>query len=199
MSQGEDRWLVHMLSRNSAFRAGLDPQELPVARTAGRFGLITCMDPRINTTALGIAPFAAGTAATSTVRIIRTIGAMAEDRNPSTSEVIGFVPEDGREVAGAAIDAAVRAFNTGAWSRSPRLRAASLLEAADHLVIQVDAVVPDLVGPGSISLDGEFRHVRSSGREEQAPPRPRAVCTRLAVDGQRCVIHARKGSSYLEL
>ena len=81
MSQSEDRWLTHLLSRNSAFRAGLDPQELPVARTAGRFGLITCMDPRINPAALGIAPFAAGGAGTSSVRIIRTIGAMAEDRS----------------------------------------------------------------------------------------------------------------------
>ena len=81
MPQSEDRWLAHILSRNSAFREGLDPGALPPARTAGRFGLITCMDPRITPAALGIAPFAAGGAGTSSVRIIRTIGAMAEDRS----------------------------------------------------------------------------------------------------------------------
>jgi len=81
MSQSEDCWLDQLLSRNAAFREGLDPRRLPVTRTPGRFGLITCMDPRINPAALGIAPFGAGGAGTSSVRIIRTIGAMAEDRS----------------------------------------------------------------------------------------------------------------------
>ena len=81
MSRNEERWLAQLLSRNHAYRDSLDPQELPVARTAGRFGLITCMDPRINPAALGITSFTAGGAGTSSVRIIRTIGAMAEDRS----------------------------------------------------------------------------------------------------------------------
>lgn len=77
----KDRWLAQLLSRNAAFREDLDPCKLPVARTAGRFGLITCMDPRINPAALGIAPFGDDGTGASEVRIIRTIGAMAEDRS----------------------------------------------------------------------------------------------------------------------
>lgn len=77
----QDRWLDHVLARNEAFREGIDPDKLPVGRAPGRFALVTCMDPRINLHALGIAPFGADGSGASGVRIMRTIGGMAEDRS----------------------------------------------------------------------------------------------------------------------
>lgn len=81
MPDREDRWLDQMVARNDAFRERIDPDRLPVDRTPGRFALITCMDPRINLEALGIAPFGADGSGASDVRIIRTIGGMADDRS----------------------------------------------------------------------------------------------------------------------
>jgi acyl-CoA reductase-like NAD-dependent aldehyde dehydrogenase len=57
----------------------------------------------------------------------------AENRNPATGEVVGLIPDGGAEAAEAGIAAAHHAFRQEAWSRSPRLRAAALLEAADRL------------------------------------------------------------------
>ena len=77
----ESRWLDNLVERNKAFTARVDENSLPVARTPGRAALITCMDPRVNPEALGIDPFGSRGQGSSDVRIIRTIGGMAEDRS----------------------------------------------------------------------------------------------------------------------
>ena len=81
MANSENSWLHHLLDRNEAFRAGTEPENLPTTRTPGRYGLVTCMDPRVNPDALGIEPFGEDGSSTSDVRVIRTIGGMAEDRS----------------------------------------------------------------------------------------------------------------------
>ncbi len=95
MSEQSERWLDRLRERNDAFQRGIDIDKLPVARSPGRFALITCMDPRINLTALGIEPFAPDGAGVSEVRVIRTIGAMAEDR----SLIVGIHLAGIREIA----------------------------------------------------------------------------------------------------
>jgi carbonic anhydrase len=77
----DDSWLGTLLSRNAAFVNGIEANNLPVTRTPGRTALITCMDPRINLDALGVEPFDANGGGRSDVRVIRTIGAVAEDRS----------------------------------------------------------------------------------------------------------------------
>ncbi len=81
MPRKKDSWLDGLLRRNAAFRRGIAVERLPVARSPGRFALVTCIDPRINPAALGLEPFAADGSGASDVRVIRTIGGMAEDRS----------------------------------------------------------------------------------------------------------------------
>lgn len=81
MSASTDTWLGSLLGANAAFRRGADPARLPVARSPGRRALVTCMDPRVNLAALGVEPFDANGAGGSDVRVVRTIGAVAEDRS----------------------------------------------------------------------------------------------------------------------
>ena len=81
MTRSERGWLDQLLAGNAEFRRRADRRRLPVARSPGRFALVTCMDPRINPAALGIAAFGADGSGGSDVRIIRTIGAMAEERS----------------------------------------------------------------------------------------------------------------------
>ncbi len=95
MSEQSERWLDRLRERSDAFRRGIDIDKLPVARSPGRFALITCMDPRINLNALGIEPFAPDGAGVSEVRVIRTIGATAEDR----SLIVGIHLAGIREIA----------------------------------------------------------------------------------------------------
>lgn len=95
MTSPDERWLNQLLHRNQAFRAGIDVDSLPVTRTPGSCGLVTCMDPRVNLDALGIEPFGTDGSGTSDVRVIRTIGGMAEDR----SLVIGIHLAGIREMA----------------------------------------------------------------------------------------------------
>ena len=95
MSEQSERWLDRLRERNDAFQRGIDIDKLPVARSPGRFALITCMDPRINLDALGIEPFAPDGAGVSEVRVIRTIGATAEDR----SLIVGIHLAGIREIA----------------------------------------------------------------------------------------------------
>jgi carbonic anhydrase len=77
----DHQWMNTLLARNAAFRTRVEAQDLPVARTRGRVCLITCMDPRVNLEALGVEPFDARGGTKSDVRIIRTIGAIPEDRS----------------------------------------------------------------------------------------------------------------------
>lgn len=77
----ESDWLAQLQEGNALFRHKAKLDRLPVARTPGRFALVTCMDPRINPAALGLAAFGADGSGGSDVRVIRTIGAMAEERS----------------------------------------------------------------------------------------------------------------------
>ena len=95
MARADESWLRQLLDRNQAFQAGIDLSNLPTTRTPGRQGLVTCMDPRVNLDALGIEPFGADGSGTSDVRVIRTIGGMAEDR----SLVVGIHLAGIREIA----------------------------------------------------------------------------------------------------
>ncbi len=81
MPTSNDPWLSTLLARNAAFRAKADPARLPVARRPGRFGLVTCMDPRLNPAVLGLDGFGPDGAGGGDVRVIRTIGGMADDRS----------------------------------------------------------------------------------------------------------------------
>src|SRR6185436_6732436 len=78
---GETRWLDHMIDENRRFRARIRPEALPVKRTPGSVGVITCMDPRVNLEAIGIPQFGANGESESSVRIVRSIGAMSESRS----------------------------------------------------------------------------------------------------------------------
>ena len=93
MSQTSARWLDQMTSANAAFTRRIDPAVLP-ARLPGP-AIITCIDPRINLEAIGIDAFSQQGASDSPVRIIRTVGGMAESR----SLVIGMFLAGIREIA----------------------------------------------------------------------------------------------------
>jgi betaine-aldehyde dehydrogenase len=67
-------------------------------------------------------------------------GIVAESINPATGEVLGQWYDGGEAEAGAAIDAAKRAFMTSLWSRDRSLRYQALTEMAD----QFDAHAEDL-------------------------------------------------------
>ena len=54
---------------------------LPVQRTPGSVGVITCMDPRVNLEAIGIPQFGLNGESDSPIRVVRTIGAMPEARS----------------------------------------------------------------------------------------------------------------------
>lgn len=77
----ESRWLDHMIDENRRFRARIRTETLPVKRTPGSVGVITCMDQRVNLEAIGIPQFGANGESESSVRIIRNIGAMSESRS----------------------------------------------------------------------------------------------------------------------
>ncbi len=80
MSDNEITWLDEIMAANSDFKNKIQPERLPVSRQPGPV-IITCMDPRVNLEAIGIPNFAANGEGTSSVRIIRTLGAMAENRS----------------------------------------------------------------------------------------------------------------------
>jgi betaine-aldehyde dehydrogenase len=65
---------------------------------------------------------------------------LAKSVNPSTGEVLGQYSAGGRIEAAAAISAARRAFDAGAWSHDPQLRSRALLELADRLAERAEAI-----------------------------------------------------------
>jgi carbonic anhydrase len=73
-------WLAEIQHANESFTASIAPSKLPVARAPGP-AVITCMDPRVNLNAIGIADFAEDGSNDSTVRIIRTIGGRVDVRS----------------------------------------------------------------------------------------------------------------------
>lgn len=91
----ETRWLDRIVGENRKFRERVESSTLPVQRTPGLFGVITCMDPRVNLEAIGIPQFGVKGEGRSSVRIVRSIGAMPEAR----SLVIGMFLAGIREFA----------------------------------------------------------------------------------------------------
>lgn len=73
-------WLESIKEANRAFTDRVSADDLPTARAPGP-AVITCMDPRVNLGALGIPGFAEDGSNDSAVRIIRTLGGMAEERS----------------------------------------------------------------------------------------------------------------------
>jgi betaine-aldehyde dehydrogenase len=66
--------------------------------------------------------------------------AVAASVNPSTGEMLGQYFAGGRIEAAAAISAARKAFDAGAWSHDPQLRSRAIFELADRLVERADAI-----------------------------------------------------------
>ena len=83
-----------ILDENARFRRRIDPTQLPPRRPES-LAVITCMDPRINLEAIGIPSFTREGAGSSDIRVMRTIGGMAEAR----SLIIGIFLAGFREVA----------------------------------------------------------------------------------------------------
>ena len=81
MSTPQPRWLDEVAKANEQFRARIAPDRLPVQRQPGSVAVITCMDPRVNLEALGVAQFGPQGESQSPVRVIRTLGGMAESRS----------------------------------------------------------------------------------------------------------------------
>ena len=95
MTDQPTSWMDQIREGNATFRGRIDPNKLPVARTPGSVAVITCMDPRVNLEALGIPGFSGDGEGVSSVRVIRTIGGMAEER----SLVVGLFLAGIREIA----------------------------------------------------------------------------------------------------
>ena len=74
-------WLENLVNQNKRFLNGVDLNDLSVQRQPCPFAIITCMDPRVNLEAAGVLPFSSKGEAQSQVRIIRTLGAIADDRS----------------------------------------------------------------------------------------------------------------------
>jgi len=75
------KWADEILLANAQFRAQIDPNTLQVERPAGARAVVTCMDPRVNLQAIGVQPFDGSGAMTSPVRVIRTLGGVADERS----------------------------------------------------------------------------------------------------------------------
>ncbi len=88
-------WLEKICEGNERFRDRIEIDALPRERQPCPYAIITCMDPRINLEAVGIRPFGPDGAANSQVRIIRTLGGIAEDR----SLVVGIHLAGFKEIA----------------------------------------------------------------------------------------------------
>ena len=73
-------WLESIIDSNREFVNTIDKDNLPIDRVPGP-AVITCMDPRVNLAAIGISGFAEDGSCDSSVRVIRTIGAMSEERS----------------------------------------------------------------------------------------------------------------------
>ena len=88
-------WLDEICKANDAFLNRIDPELLPVQRTPWPCAVITCMDPRINLSCMGIPTFDMNGGSNSHTRIIRTIGGLHDIR----SLVIGIHLAGFKEVA----------------------------------------------------------------------------------------------------
>lgn len=74
-------WLKDIQTINRDFKRRIETGKLPVKRAPGSKAIITCMDPRVNLEAVGIPAFLENGESSSSVRIIRTVGGIAEERS----------------------------------------------------------------------------------------------------------------------
>jgi carbonic anhydrase len=74
-------WLDKILDENRKFRKGVNPDVLPKERQPCPYGVVTCMDPRVNLAAAGVLPFLPTGEIQSQVRVIRTLGGIADKRS----------------------------------------------------------------------------------------------------------------------
>ena len=74
-------WLDTILEENKKFRQTIDLEVLPTQRQPCPYGIVTCMDPRVNLAAAGVPPFRLSGEIESQVRIIRTLGGIADKRS----------------------------------------------------------------------------------------------------------------------
>lgn len=88
-------WLEEMIEANQNFKKRIETASLPVERQPCPFAVITCMDPRVNLDAAGIRPFGPNGKIRSQVRVIRTVGGIAENR----SLIVGIHMAGIKEVA----------------------------------------------------------------------------------------------------
>ncbi len=75
------KWLDNILKENEDFRKRIDVQRLPTKREPCPYTVITCMDPRVNLESVGVLSFSKNGEIGSQVRIIRTLGGIAENRS----------------------------------------------------------------------------------------------------------------------
>lgn len=87
-------FLNEIVQANKRFCDRIQTENLPVKRAPGRM-VITCMDNRVNLEAIGIPSFRSDGSTDSNVRVVRTIGAIAESR----SLIIGVHLAGIREIA----------------------------------------------------------------------------------------------------
>ena len=74
-------WLKQICSANDQFKQQIDCNVLPTERQPCPYAIVTCMDPRVNLESVGIGSFTTKGELKSQVRIIRTIGGIAENRS----------------------------------------------------------------------------------------------------------------------
>ena len=88
-------WLDDIGTANTKFRRSIEVDLLPIERKSCPYAVITCMDPRVNLESIGVSCFSPSDESNSQVRVIRTIGAIHEDR----STVIGIHMAGFKEIA----------------------------------------------------------------------------------------------------
>jgi hypothetical protein len=96
----ETRWLDRIIGENREFRESVESAALPVERTACSFGVVTCMDPRVNLEAIGIPQFGLKGEGHSSIRIARGIGAMPEARSLVIVIFLAGICEKFRAISG---------------------------------------------------------------------------------------------------
>jgi len=74
-------WLEEICEANGRFKEKADIDVLPTERQPCPYAVVTCMDPRVNLEAAGIQPFKLNGELKSQVRVIRTLGGIADDRS----------------------------------------------------------------------------------------------------------------------
>ena len=84
-------WLETINDVNERFRQDINLDVLP-SRAPGN-AVITCMDPRVNLNAIGIPDFEEDGSLDSNTRIIRTLGARAEERSLLVGVMLAGIKE----------------------------------------------------------------------------------------------------------